>query len=354
MYLYIIKTLKGGMMLKKSFVLGSLVCLGISTVLVAADENYACTFPSGLNVLEDTGAISVSECQTEIYQNGNTFLNVNPDNLYAQGNCFSQCEGSRCEGSGEYAQKIELPEFVYSTESTGWQTIQNPTDEISADKNNITVQTNGNFDVSIDNTLMNDIASLTIQNNSDFRFNYNGDTPYVIKTLNLNSGNGHTITFEPGTYFIENFNHQAGTHIVVDGQGDGSGTVRLYVKNNLQINGGHTNVNYDSSVAEYDQNSAALLLISYDKSVSVQANVDIAALVYAPNGDATINAGPMNFSGSITANNIWFQNSVKFWGVGLGICGDDIPDDDDDCDYDDDCDCDDDDDCDDDVIIRDR
>jgi len=216
---------------------------------VFANTIDTCSFARGLNVFDDKGTISIGECQTRLYLGGNKNLGVAANNLFTQGNCFNQCDGAHCEGSGEYAQKMELPEFRYSTYSSGWQTIQNPTDTIAADKNHITVQTNGNFDVSVDNKHLSDIASLTIQNNSDFRFNYSGATPYKIKSLYLNSGNGHTITFEPGTYFIENFSHQAGTHIAVNGTGDGSGVVRLYVKNTLQINGGYTKVNYDTSLA---------------------------------------------------------------------------------------------------------
>ncbi len=166
------------------------------TLNAFADQKSNCTFATGLSVFDSSGQIAIGECQSEIH--GGTLLNVDPSHLYAQGECFNQCEGQRCEGSGEYALKMELPEFLYTSASTGWQTIQNPTDTIKADANHITVQTNGNFDVAIDNTLINEIASLNIQNNSDFRFNYSGDTPYVIETLNLNSGNGHSVTFEPG------------------------------------------------------------------------------------------------------------------------------------------------------------
>ena len=305
----------------KRFLISCVLSASMTLSLFADNENV-CMFATGLNVFDDSGSIAIGECQSKIYQNGSTYLNVNPDNIYAQGNCFNQCEGTRCEGSGKFVQKMQLPAFLYSTQSTGWQTIQNPTDTIIADKNNIIVQTNGNFNVEIDNALMHDIKSLLIQNNSDFRFKYNGDTPYTIESLYLNSGNGHTITFEPGSYFIENFNHQAGTHLVVSGEGDGSGQVRLYVKNNLQINGGYTKVNYNTSLTSpYEQKANAMLLVSYEGNALVQANTDIAALLYVPNGDASINAGPMHFSGAIAANNIWFQNSVEFWSNGIDECG---------------------------------
>ena len=276
-----------------------------------------CSHHLGLNVFDAAGAIRLGSCQTELHRHGDTLLNVSENKLFVQGNCYSHCDGNRCEGSGVFAQRLELPPFEGGVKSTGSQTIKNEGDEIVAGRNKITVQTNGRFDVAVDNTLMHEIYSLTIRNNSDFRFNYSGDVPYKIKTLKLQSGNAHTITFEPGTYFIEKFTHQAGTNLAVDGTGDGSGTVRLYVKNGIKLNGGHSNVNFDDALdSNYDQDAGALLIVSYEGDINIQAGVDIAALIYAEEGDISIKASPLTFSGAATANNITLQNSVTYWEAG--------------------------------------
>jgi hypothetical protein len=285
--------------------------------LLSPERELLNSFPQGLSVFNASGSINIGGCQSEIHQNGDITLGV-ASNKLTQANCLNQCEGTECKGDADYAQKIDLPDFLYNTLSNGWQTIQNPTDTIVASANNIVVQTNGNFDASIDNTLINDIASLTIQNNSDFHFNYNGNKPYIIKSLSLNSGNNHTITFEPGSYFIENFNHQAGTNIAVAGEGDGSGVVRLYIKNNITINS-HTNVNFNNTnISGYEQNAASLFLVSYNGEIKVESDVNIAAFGYVQNGDITVHASPTSFSGTLVANNIIFQNGVKFWSTNAG------------------------------------
>ena len=301
------------MIKKRFYIVAILVHALISTVLYA-EEIDKCSFPIGLNVFNDSGTISLGECQTHLHLNGNNKLGVLNENLFVQGKCFSQCDGERCVGSGIFANHLELPTFLYTKSSTGSQTIQNSTDTINSSKNNIVVQTNGRFDVSIDNTTFSDIASLVIRNNSDFRFNYSGNTPYVIKNLKLYSGNSHTITFEPGTYFIENFRHQAGTNIEVKGTGDGSGSVKLYIKGDVKLNGGHSNINFDDELSSYyDQSSDKLFIISYDGDIRVQANVDIAGFLYADNGDVDLKASQFNFTGAAIGNNIRFQNSASFW-----------------------------------------
>ncbi len=297
----------------------SLIVAALAVSFSHASPEYECTFATGLNVVDSSGQIGLGGCNSEIHQSATRLLGVSQNRLYTQ-NCSEQCNDEGCVGSNTFAKAMELPEFRYSATSGGWQNIQNSGDTIVAGANNIVVSTNGNFDVSIDNTLMSDIAALNIQNGSDFRFNYSGDTPYVIKALYLNSGNNHTVTFEPGTYFIENFGHQAGMNIVVDGVGDGSGVVKLYVKNTLAFNA-NSKINYDESVAGDAQNPAALLLVSYDQGIYVQGNVHIAAYAYAPNSHAGINAGS-TYSGSITAKNVWLQDGVKIYSTATGSCDD--------------------------------
>jgi hypothetical protein len=318
-------------MLKARFAL----LLFLAMRICASGENdYDCVFPSALNVFDESGVIDVSGCNTRVYQSHssraswfNPSLSVSEKNLRDSCPTDVQCDGQACVAANRYASRLDLPIWPAMPAAGRTQTIQNANDNVNPSKNRLTISTNGQFDVVIDNERVNSFYDLKLQNGSDVTLRYSGsyDTkPFMIKNLYLHSGGGHGITLEPGDYYVENFYFQAGTNLYVSGVGDGSGTARLYVKNGISIFATSTFFNYDTALPAMEQHSEKLLIASYSGDIALASGVRIAGHLYADTGDITVNAGDTHFTGSATAENIWFQDGAKvsypIYKLGDGLC----------------------------------
>ena len=289
---------------------------------VQEDSGNACSFPTGLNVFNARGTLRLGLGQTQLYQHGSTLLGVAAEGINRSSLLFDYCEGRPCLPGGGFARPMALPPFQGGTERRGFCRIADPGDGADTEHNDITVETEGRFEAVFDNVELSEIHALQIGRRSDVRLNYRADTPYRIGTLSLSPGDSHTLTFEPGSYFIEHFTLFGASNIAVDGVGDGSGTVRLYVKNAVALQGVDSRINIDEDAASpYDQHAERLLLISYTRDITLWPRREVAALLYAPQGRVTLGGAPLHLSGAVAAEDIVVGGGVRFWQAGIeGEC----------------------------------
>jgi hypothetical protein len=301
----------------------------LAPVYLMGAMDLGCNYNTGISVFDENGTVLTGEKNTKIHQGeGNYNIGVNPSNLQIQGNaeqCVDSTGSHTCVGNSEYGLKIDLGVFPAMPASGNSQTLDDINDNLNSNKNNIIIENlNGVNTVSIPNSVINEIYSLTIQNGADVKLVYDGTDPFKIKTLSMNSSG--TLYMEPGTYYVENFSIQSGADIVVTGTGDGSGTVRLLVQNSITLSAGSSYYNYDSSLSPTAQLPEKLFIASYTGNITVQAGAYVSAYLYSDNGDISVNAGPTTFVGGAVANNIYFQDSVDFYYLSDhlledGVCG---------------------------------
>jgi hypothetical protein len=192
-----------------------------------------------------------------------------------------------------------------------------------------------NYTAYLSNTLQRDWD--TIEADSDggslegiLRFQYGAlGQPYRIRYLKAN--NIEKVVFEPGEYYIEQFDINDDTVISVEGVGDGSGVVKLYINNGSEKVNDQDKVFIESTSSDWKGNGVCVNVLgcpSSDKShESVQYpeklyiyvytgnfilkdRVNVAAGIYVANGSLDLKLNSDSYiTGEMVAANISIQNN---------------------------------------------
>jgi len=157
--------------------------------------------------------------------------------------------------------------------------------------------------------------NLTTMNGGHFLFKNESGEPFIIDQLTLSGCNGADTLFEPGDYYIRRFFQQATCDIQVSG----NGRVNLYFlgqdangnTTGVQINGGPTNVNYDTSKSAENQSPEHLGIYVYHGNLTAQNNDRIAAGIYVAEGVLDLSSGPTTFVGEALAGSVTVQNNTS-------------------------------------------
>ena len=276
--------------------------------------SLGCGYHTGLSVFDDTGTVSLADINTKIHQgDDNYFIGVNKDLLFSSGGGKVQCKDSagnphECVGNNTYAAKIDLgifPDMPVEGES---QYLNSNNQTIDPTKNKIYMDNTPVITV-IKSSKINNIHTLSTSNAANLKLVNDGGVFYI-KNFNFGATNQSKLILEPGTYYIENLSIQSSTILSVEGIGDGSGTVRLLVKNAVSLPNGSYNY---SGNDPYAQSPEKLFIASYTGDISVASGTNISAYLYSDKGKIWINGGSTNFVGGAAGNNISFQDGGEYY-----------------------------------------
>ena len=195
------------------------------------------------------------------------------------------CESGQCKSSGQLAKPLSAGEFY-----SNWDKEVHPNvailDYKTAKSGKLT-----QFD------------SINVGRHSRYTFDGEAETTYRINELRTTGGYS-TLTFTPGDYWIESLYLDDYNNIVVDQQGAGTGTVRLFVKN-VEYVGQFNNWNTVNNGA----NPERLVVYSYnDFKVS---RGTYSGFFYSEKN--IISESFTNFKGSLLADNIKLANNNRVW-----------------------------------------
>jgi MSHA biogenesis protein MshQ len=182
-------------------------------------------------------------------------------------NANNTCGNQLCSASGNFAEALDLPPFMFSNSNIDVTIAQN--------SNNSTIQ-EGQFD------------TVTVAQNQTLSFiSQNG--LYIIDELILQQG--AVVNFAPGDYWVDDLRMAQNSRI----ETDGSGIVRLFV---TDVDDRNSNVRFVSQNAQINPNQSSrnFLIVSYDDFRFTQ-NVNINAHLYSV--DDVIIGNNSLFTGSI-------------------------------------------------------
>ena len=278
---------------------------------ISSELDYICAFSSAVSVFDSSEWVDLGggQCNTRIIYTDtgdDAGLNVADLNIREPVDCQKICNETSCDSSNEFAVPIDLPPFPTNSSNDKEQCMNSNCIYKSSEQN------------------MYD--TIQIFNDASVRFVQDSNQPFVIDTLKLQSGNMKQMVFEPGTYFIEDFQHFSGSDIVVDGVGDGSGTVRFLIRGEIQFNS-NSYINFDRGSQPEDNEPSKLMFIAYDGgNIDIASGVYMSAMLYTKvpevksadiySGEVFIHSNS-TLNGAITANHIQIEDQVYIYSKDL-------------------------------------
>ena len=259
-----------------------LVLLGLLVLIltnsVKADQ---CTvaFPAGLQSNASSKTIKFSSCGTQLLSNPSTILTTG--SVSNPSGCSTKtCSSANCSASGSSVTAMSCGEFQTSSGAGG----------------NVTVNTGATLTIGGTYNSITDYDSVTVQPSATLNFSTPTSGPATYRMNTLLVKNGSTVNLQPGDYWIANFLTSGGQTSTMTVQG--TGTARVFIKNDFNTNGQKRNWNLSG-------NTSQLLFFGFGQIVFTDIS-QVKGILY---GVGDISLGSSTITGAVTGPNVTLSSN---------------------------------------------